>query len=138
MDRLRAYYDCKVALVTGGASGVGAGLGKGLSELGCKVILADIQGDVVKQVASEIGSRGGQAQSVVLDVCDYEAFQVVIEEILRKHGRLDFSFNNAGIAIGGYAADHTIEDWKKVIDVNLLGVVNGIQAGYPAMRKQGS
>ncbi len=74
---------------------------------------------------------------VVLDVSDYEAVKKVINDTVSEHGRLDFLFNNAGIAIGGEVKDITIDDWRAVLDVNLYGVVNGVSVAYPLMCKQG-
>ena len=73
-----------------------------------------------------------------VNVADAEAFQRVVESAVESWGRLDYLFNNAGIGIGGEARDFQLDEWKKVIDVNLYGVIHGVQAAYPIMIEQGS
>jgi|TARA_B110000914_G_C15503332_1_gene467035 NAD(P)-dependent dehydrogenase (short-subunit alcohol dehydrogenase family) len=137
MSKKTTYYSKKITLIIGGASGIGAALGHALAGYGSIIILADIQGALAEKVADDIRVAGGEAKSVSLDVCNYKEFQQAIDEILKEYGRLDLLFNNAGIGVGGYASDHEVEDWKKIIDINLLGVVNGVQCGYRVMREQG-
>lgn len=130
--------DGKVALVTGGASGIGRALGEELALRGCEVVLADRQHGVAEEVAKGIAERGGRAAAVELDVRSFAAFQDVVRGIVERAGRIDFLFNNAGIGVGGEMAGYAPEDWDDVIDVNLRGVVHGIQAVYPRMVRQRS
>jgi NAD(P)-dependent dehydrogenase (short-subunit alcohol dehydrogenase family) len=123
--------------VTGGASGIGRALAEELAKRGCEVILADLQVELAEEVVSEICSSGGKAKAVKIDVTDYPAMEQLIQETVRRTGRLDYIFNNAGIAIGGYVNHYGIEDWNRVVDVNLRGVINGIQAAYKMMLQQG-
>lgn len=129
----RLYFKGKVGLITGGASGIGASLARLLAEYGCHVIVTDIQERLAAQVVKEIEALGGTAQSVVLDVRDFQEFNRIVNDV----PYLDFLFNNAGVGIGGYIFDHELEDWKTVIDVNLYGVIHGIRCGYEVMCKQG-
>jgi NAD(P)-dependent dehydrogenase (short-subunit alcohol dehydrogenase family) len=78
-----------------------------------------------------------RAKASRLDVTDFAAVDSLIQQTVAANGRLDYLFNNAGIVIAGEAQHYQIEDWNRVIDVNLRGVVNGIQAGYPILRRQG-
>jgi NAD(P)-dependent dehydrogenase (short-subunit alcohol dehydrogenase family) len=133
---LRVYQDA-VAIITGGASGIGKALGEALAQRGATAILADRQSAVADEVAAGIRSKGGKAVGAELDVRDFEATQRLVEATIAAHGRLDFMFNNAGIGIGGEARDYQIDDWVQVLDVNLRGVVNGVQAAYPVMVRQG-
>jgi NAD(P)-dependent dehydrogenase (short-subunit alcohol dehydrogenase family) len=126
-----------VAIITGGASGIGRALGEALAQRGAVVVLADRQADVAAEVAAGIRTSGGQAAAVELDVTDFAAFQRVVHETVTAHGRLDYLFNNAGIGIGGEVRYYQIEDWNAVLDVNLGGVVHGVQAAYPVMVEQG-
>ncbi|OGP91299.1 MAG: short-chain dehydrogenase [Deltaproteobacteria bacterium RBG_19FT_COMBO_43_11] len=130
-------YDGATAIVTGGASGIGKALSQELARRGCEVVLADLQIETAEDVATEIRDSGGKAQAVNLDVTDFPAMERVVRETFESRGRLDYIFNNAGIAIGGTATHYTIDDWNKIIDVNLRGVVNGIQAAYFIMIEQG-
>lgn len=127
----------RVALVTGGASGIGKALSVELGRRGAKVVVADRQGPLAEEVAFAIERAGGEAIATELDVRDAEAFATVADETSERWGRIDLLFNNAGIAVGGDVRSYTIEDWDDVLDVNIRGVVYGIQAVYPKMVDQG-
>jgi NAD(P)-dependent dehydrogenase (short-subunit alcohol dehydrogenase family) len=77
------------------------------------------------------------ATAAELDVTDFPAMDRLVQTTLSTHGRLDYFFNNAGIGIGGEVRHYQIDDWYRVLDVNLRGVVNGVQAAYPIMLQQG-
>lgn len=130
-------YHGAVAIITGGASGIGAALGRELARRGGEVVLADRQIDLAKQVAAEILAAGGKAVTAELDVADYSAVEALVWETVNRTGRLDYMFNNAGIAISGPAAMHRVTDWDVAIDVNLRGVTHGVQAAYQVMQEQG-
>lgn len=131
------YFEGGVSLITGGASGIGKALAEDLAKRGCEVVIADLQEDAGKKVAADIVKNGGKARNVALDVTDFEAFKKVVEDLLKETGRIDTLFNNAGIAVIGFAENYEVSDWDCVTDVNLRGVTNGIQAVYPPMIKQG-
>lgn len=130
-------FEGAVAIVTGGASGIGRALGETLARRGASVVLADRQLTVAQEVASGIQESGGTASAAELDVTNFSAVDQLVQETAQAQGRLDYMFNNAGIAIGGEASLYSIDDWKAVLDVNLYGVVNGVQAAYPIMIRQG-
>jgi NAD(P)-dependent dehydrogenase (short-subunit alcohol dehydrogenase family) len=123
----------RVAIVTGGGSGIGAAISRALGARADTVVVADIDGASAQRVADEIG---GSASKV--DVRDGEAVQALVDETVAAHGRLDLIFNNAGIGIGGDATELTTAHWDRIIDINLRGVTNGVAAAYPVMAKQGS
>jgi NAD(P)-dependent dehydrogenase (short-subunit alcohol dehydrogenase family) len=125
-------YAGAVAFITGGASGIGASLGRALVAAGAKVILADR--DPATDVAEQMGT---QAEAVTLDVRDAGAFGAAIAASWAKHGRLDYLFNNAGTAVVGEVKDYDLDDWSYVLSVNLYGAIHGIQAAYPRMLSQG-
>lgn len=127
----------KIALITGGASGIGAALATSLADGGAEVWIADRQVELSQQLASELRTRGAAAHAVELDVRSYPDFQRVVAQVVNTSSRIDYLFNNAGIGIGGEIDSFTIDDWNAIIDVNLRGVVNGIQAVYPLMIGQG-
>jgi NAD(P)-dependent dehydrogenase (short-subunit alcohol dehydrogenase family) len=126
-----------IAIVTGGASGIGRSLGKALACRGCTVVLADINGIQAKKVSEEIRAEGGRAAAVELDVTDFDAVKAVVRDTSEKYGRLDYIFNNAGIGINGKFQDFETKDWERCININLRGVVHGVRAAYPVMEKQG-
>jgi len=130
-------FSDKVAIITGAGSGIGRGLAEALGGRGARLILADIREDRVASAAS-VPVRGSlPAEAHVLDVSDFGSVSDLVHGTVRRHGRLDYLFNNAGIAVGGEVRDGSIEDWRRVIDVNLYGVVNGVAAAYPVMVSQG-
>lgn len=126
-----------VAIVTGGASGIGRGLCEELGRLGAVVIVADLDDHGAQFVASTITTIGGRANPVHLDVSRTEQVQKLIEVTITEHQRLDFMFNNAGIGFWGEVRDMSPEQWRQLIDVNLWGVINGSTAAYSVMVKQG-
>ena len=130
-------FEGGVAIVTGGASGIGQALGEALAERGCEVVLADVDGQLAENAAAAICSRGQKAIAASVDVSDFAAVSKTIYETMKRCGRLDYIFNNAGISIGGEVLAHRIEDWNRIVDVNLRGVINGIQAAYPLFVSQG-
>lgn len=93
--------------------------------------------DLACEVASAIQAAGGNAQACELDVADFAAIESLLRTTVERTGRLDYIFNNAGIGIGGPIHLHTIHDWRQIMDVNLWGVINGVQAAYQIMLKQG-
>jgi NAD(P)-dependent dehydrogenase (short-subunit alcohol dehydrogenase family) len=127
----------KVAIVTGGASGIGRGLCAELGRRDAAVIVADLDGQGAEQVASRIIATGGRASPGCVDITEIGQVQRLIDATLAEHGRLDFMFNNAGIGIWGDVRDMTPEDWRRVLDVNLWGVIHGSITAYAVMVKQG-
>ncbi|MEQ8233644.1 MAG: SDR family oxidoreductase [Gammaproteobacteria bacterium] len=124
----------EVAVITGGASGIGLALGSALAARGATVVLADIDGDAAQSAAARLGPR---ASAVTLDVTDAAAVAAVVADTVEQHGRLDLMVNNAGIAISGEVRDIAVEHWRRVVEVNLMGVVHGCDAAYKQMVKQG-
>ncbi len=132
------YFKDKVAIVTGGASGLGLALCKELGERGAKVVPVDINQEGAQEVASNIIDAGGEATYAYLDVTLYENAERIVKDIVNKYGRLDIIFNNAGTALKGETRDLTVHHWRNVIDVNLLGVIHGAISAYSVMEKQGN
>jgi NAD(P)-dependent dehydrogenase (short-subunit alcohol dehydrogenase family) len=130
-------FNGATAIVTGAASGIGRGLAEELAKRGCEVVLADLQIELAEEVVSGILGSGGKARAVKVDVIDFHAMEQLVQDTFKRTGRLDYLFNNAGIVIGGYVSHYGIEDWDRVVDINLRGVINGIQAVYKIMLEQG-
>ncbi|MFE4714351.1 SDR family NAD(P)-dependent oxidoreductase [Paenibacillus sp. NPDC056722] len=127
----------QVAIVTGGASGIGKAIVEQLVSTHVFVVIADIDEYGGKQVVSQIETEGGSAQFVRLDVTDADQIEALVLSVHRKHGRLDYMFNNAGIAMYGELYDMSREHWERIISVNLWSVIHGTQAAYSLMKKQG-
>jgi NAD(P)-dependent dehydrogenase (short-subunit alcohol dehydrogenase family) len=128
----------KIAFVTGGASGIGAALATELVDKGAEVWIADRQVGAAGELAQRLNSGGGRAHVIELDVRSYPSFKRAVAEAVQQSGRIDYLFNNAGIGVGGEVESYTLDDWNDVFDVNLRGVVHGIQAVYPIMIRQHS
>jgi NAD(P)-dependent dehydrogenase (short-subunit alcohol dehydrogenase family) len=128
----------KIAFVTGGASGIGAALTTKLVDGGAEVWIADRQIDAAQEVAQRLDSGGAKAHAIELDVRSYPSFERAVAEAVQQSGRIDYLFNNAGIGVSGEVDSYTLDDWNDVFDVNLRGVVHGIQAVYPIMIRQHS
>jgi NAD(P)-dependent dehydrogenase (short-subunit alcohol dehydrogenase family) len=133
----RAHYVGASAIVTGGASGIGKALATELADRGATVLVADIDGVGAARVADQLRRTGGGGEAVALDVTDAGAVADTVGRFAEDHGGLDFMFNNAGIGVGGEVSQLSLEHWRRVIDVNLLSVVHGISAAYPAMVERG-
>lgn len=136
-DKNLRVFNGATAIVTGGASGIGRAIGEELARRGCEVVLADLQIELAEEVASNIRAAGGKAEARELDVTNFSTVERLVQETSERYGHLDYMFNNAGIAISGPVSLHTVEDWNYIIDINLRGVVNGVQAAYKIMLKQG-
>jgi NAD(P)-dependent dehydrogenase (short-subunit alcohol dehydrogenase family) len=118
----------KTAIITGGASGIGAALARALAKRGVEVVLADRQLEAAESVAGELRERGHAATAVALDVRDLKATIAIVDETIARTSGIDFLFNNAGIGVGGEMDAYLPEDWDDVLDVNLRGVAYGVQA----------
>jgi NAD(P)-dependent dehydrogenase (short-subunit alcohol dehydrogenase family) len=133
---LRTFAEA-VVIVTGGASGIGRALAEALARRGANVVLADVQVDLAEEVAARIGAGGGRATAADLDVTDFAATSRLVQSTFQSAGRLDYVFNIAGIGIVGEARYYELDDWYRLLDVNVRGVVHGVQAAYPIMLRQG-
>ena len=129
----------KVAIVTGGGSGLGEAIGKALAREGVRVVLTDINLDAAERVAREILSAGGEASAVKEDTANPADSEKVVARAVERYGALHYAVNNAGI--GGAQApvgEVDIADWDRVIDINLNGVLYGMRYQIPAMLRTGA
>ena len=124
----------KIALVTGGNGGIGLGMAKGLAEAGATVMLAGRDGDKNKQAVKELG---GSADSVAADMADAGGVKAVVDATVKKFGRLDILVNNAGINIRKSPQDYALEEWHRVLNINLTGLFVSCQAAYPHLKVRG-
>jgi NAD(P)-dependent dehydrogenase (short-subunit alcohol dehydrogenase family) len=136
-NELLRTFEGAVAIVTGGASGIGRALVEALARRGARVVMADLQFELAGEAAARIRENGGEADARELDVTDFPATKRLVEDTFQTLGRLDYVFNNAGIGIVGETRLYELEDWNRVLDINLRGVVHGVQAAYPIMLRQG-
>jgi cyclopentanol dehydrogenase len=127
----------KVALISGGARGMGAEEARLFAREGAKVVLGDLLEAEGKGVEGEIRAAGGQATFVRLDVTSEADWASAVAMAERAHGRLDVLVNNAGIGGGGRIEDTTAEQWDRMMAINAKGVFLGTRAVIPAMRRAG-
>ena len=134
-DRLKE----KVALITGGSSGIGRAAAKLFSNEGAKVVIADINVQGGEKTAQEITDAGGEALFVRTDVSKSAEVEALIKEIIERYNRLDCAYNNAGI-LGDVVSlvDHTEENWNRTIETNLKGTWLCMKYEIPQMLEQGS
>jgi len=123
------------AVVTGGGSGIGRSLAMLLAQRGARVHVADLDGPSAEAVAGAVRAAGGDAVAHAVDVADAAAV-ARFADVVFADGPLDLLFNNAGVGHAGAVADTTLEDWRRLIDVNLLGVVHGLHAFLPRLLAQ--
>lgn len=119
----------RVALVTGGAGGIGKAVAAAMAQCGARVVAADLR--------TEIGASAGQVEHVRLDVTDARQVQSCVDGVMRRYGRLDILVNVAGIVSLGSAAGLTEAEWDRVLSINLKGTFLCCQAVAPSMKKAG-
>ncbi len=129
----------KVALVTGAAGGIGFATARAFALEGAKVMLADRDTARVQAAAQSIRDEGAEAAAVTVDVADFASCQAMVAQTVASFGGLHIAFNNAGIpsGIGGAFEDFTVENWQRLINVNLSGVFYCMKAEVPAMKACG-
>jgi NAD(P)-dependent dehydrogenase (short-subunit alcohol dehydrogenase family) len=132
MDEL----DGKVAVITGGASGIGLALARATAAAGCKVVLADIETNALAAAAASL-PESAEALTVECDVSDPAQVDALRDAAVDRFGTVHLVCNNAGVSAGGPVWTHTPEDWDWVLGVNLFGVVNGIRSFVPLLIEQG-
>lgn len=132
------HFRGKVCVVTGAASGIGLAVGAALLDHGGTVVLADFDADRLTTVAEGLSMHDGRVHSAVVDVTVQEAVQALVEGAARAHGSLDFLFNNAGVGGTMPIGVATLEQWRRIVDLNLWGVIYGVHAAVPIMVRQGS
>jgi NAD(P)-dependent dehydrogenase (short-subunit alcohol dehydrogenase family) len=128
----------KVALITGGGSGLGEAAARVLAREGAKVAVLGRTEDEIKQVAGDINNAGGEAFAVTADISKPEDMQKAVQQVIDKWGRLDIVFANAGInGVWAPIEDLTPEDWQKTININLNGTFYTIKYAAPYLKRQG-
>jgi len=129
--------DGKVAIITGGGSGIGKGIAKAFADEGCSVVIAARNGERLNAAAAELSSDGATVIAVPTDVTNEDQVISLFAKTMDQFGRLDVLVNNSGAFDGGPVEDLTLEQWQTVIDVNVTGPFLGSREAFKIMKKQG-
>jgi NADP-dependent 3-hydroxy acid dehydrogenase YdfG len=135
---MTANIEGKVVVITGASSGLGEAAARHLSALGAAVVLGARRLDRLTALADELNAAGGKALAVATDVTSAEQVQRLVDAAVEKYGRIDVILNNAGLMPHSPLERRKIDDWDRMIDVNIKGVLYGIAAALPYMQKQKS
>jgi NAD(P)-dependent dehydrogenase (short-subunit alcohol dehydrogenase family) len=127
----------KTAFVTGGAAGIGLALGRAFAQARMNVMLADIEPGALEAAVASLSALGPDIRGVVCDVADPASVEAAAKASLDAFGRVHVVCNNAGVAAGGGIDNISLDNWRWVIDVNLMGVVYGIRSFLPHIRGHG-
>ncbi len=127
----------KVAVITGGASGIGRAVADQAAAEGMKIVLGDIEEGPLKEAVNELTGQGAEALGVVTDVADAASVRALRDQALDRFGAVHLVHNNAGIGLGGPIWEVSEEDWRWILGVNLWGVIHGVATFVPLLIAQG-
>jgi NAD(P)-dependent dehydrogenase (short-subunit alcohol dehydrogenase family) len=129
--------NAKVAVITGGASGIGLAVARRLAADGMRIVIGDIEADAMDTAVNNLRNDGATASGVLTDVTDPASVDALRDATLAEHGAVHVVCNNAGVAAGGPAWEIPADVWRWVMDVNVFGVINGIRSFVPTLIEQG-
>jgi len=129
--------DGKVALVSGAARGIGAETARKMAAAGASVVVGDVLAERVRETAKEIAGAGGKALAIALDVTSEDSWNAAVAAATKQFGKLDILVNNAGIFLGKDMMDATLEEWNRLVAINMTGVWLGTKACAPALAESG-
>ena len=127
----------KVAVVTGGNGGIGLGISRTLSQAGARIVIAARNKDKSQQALQELRKTGADAISINVDVANKDSVETLVESTVNQFGRLDILVNNAGINVRKMAQDLSLDDWSRVLEINLTGAFLCSKAAYLTMKANG-
>src|SRR3954471_7143742 len=126
----------RVAVVTGGASGIGLGMARRFAGEGMKVVIGDVEKDALDAAVAELGAAGAEVEGVVTDVSDAAQVQALADATMSRFGAVHVVCNNAGVGGGGLSWEMPLSTWEWVLGVNLWGVIHGVRAFTPLLMQQ--
>lgn len=130
-------FENKTAFVTGAASGIGFAISHALVEKGANVMMADIDGALLKEAAAKLSGAAGKVSLHICDVIKPEDVQAGLTATQKAFGNVHLLFNNAGVGLAGKPGQIAIKDWNWIVDINVMGLVHGVEAFVPHMRAHG-
>jgi NADP-dependent 3-hydroxy acid dehydrogenase YdfG len=128
----------KVAIVTGASSGIGEATALALADVGATVAIAARRGDRLEALAKRILDQGGEVLSIIADVSDEAQVKAMVQKTHAEYGRVDILVNNAGVMLLGMIDGANTEDWRRMININVLGLMYATHAVLPIMKAQGA
>jgi NAD(P)-dependent dehydrogenase (short-subunit alcohol dehydrogenase family) len=130
-------FEGRVAVVTGAASGIGREFARRAAQLRMKVVVSDVQPEALETVRAEIAATGVPVLALRVDVSNAAEVDELARRTVDAFGRVNLVFNNAGVITGGLVWEHSDADWRWLLGVNLLGVINGVRAFTPLLMREG-
>lgn len=127
----------KVAFITGGAGGLGLAMARAFAAKGAKVMLADRDAEGLSKAATSLAADGMDVGTVTCDVTDVEALKAAAAATIERFGKVHIVVNNAGVAVGGQPGEIPLEDWRWIVDINLMGVAYGVEIFTPLIERHG-
>lgn len=131
------YFSNKVTFVTGAASGIGFALCEALLSKGARVMMADVNGHGLMEAIAKLGGASDTLSSVLCDVRDANSVKAAAEKTVEVFGKVHIVMNNAGVALAGQSGRIDLKDWKWIVDINLMGVVYGVEIFTPLIKSHG-
>ena len=127
----------KTAFITGGANGIGLGIARALAGRGANLMLVDLNEEALVAARAEFEGHNVKVETAVCDVAHAEAVKDAAERAVSAHGKVHIIVNNAGVALAGEAGDIALEDWRWIVDINLMGVIYGVESLVPHIKAHG-
>ncbi|MFU8804735.1 MAG: SDR family NAD(P)-dependent oxidoreductase [Bradymonadaceae bacterium] len=127
--------DGRIAVITGAASGIGRSTALALARAGCRIALVDINPEELDETRRQITEAGGKADAFITDVSDAEQMQTLADDVIGTFGAVHIVVNNAGINVTASFDDHSLDDFERVLGVNLFGVIHGCHVFLPHLRQ---
>lgn len=127
----------KTVFITGGASGIGLGIARAFAARGARLMLADIDAARLGQAKKELSAGGAEVGTVICDVADEQAVRAAADATVARFGKVHVIVNNAGVGTSGRAGETALSDWRWIVDINLMGVVYGVEVFTPLIKSHG-